>query len=148
MCEYFAFVDRQPFCTTSLSLRIFVEWKRIGLLKDAIDAYKLHIWYLNKLKISCFGGRCSLQGMLTPKLLCCQSGRVDGCGVCDGDGSSCPLVATVQYSEPMNVSTGDASTVARRLRQVPAEYADVADRFKTCMCTTTRCPMRTMQRSP
>jgi hypothetical protein len=38
-----------------------------------------------------------LQGMLTPKLLCCESGMVDKCGVCDGDGTSCPTISTVQF---------------------------------------------------
>lgn len=36
------------------------------------------------------------QGVLTPDLSCCESGRVDACGVCDGDSSLCPFSITAE----------------------------------------------------
>ena len=31
------------------------------------------------------------------QLLCCQSGNIDTCGVCDGDGGSCRTNATISF---------------------------------------------------
>jgi hypothetical protein len=53
--------------------------------------------------------------MLTPKFLCCQSGFVDHCGVCDGDGTSCPTVAIVSFPKH------DAATL-RKLLDHPAFF--------------------------
>jgi hypothetical protein len=64
-----------------------------------------------------------LQGELTPKLLCCQSGNVDRCGVCDGDGSSCPTAATVTFS---NVGP-DGSPTSRRLRALAADASSSSE---------------------
>ena len=39
-----------------------------------------------------------MQGSMTPSLLCCQSGNIDDCGVCDGDGSACQKAGVVSIA--------------------------------------------------
>lgn len=52
---------------------------------------------------------------MTPSLLCCQSGSIDNCGVCDGDGSACQKVG-ISW---LNIATSTAPP-ARKLTQVSA----------------------------
>jgi hypothetical protein len=47
-----------------------------------------------------------VQGILMPSLLCCESGMVDKCGVCDGDGTSCPTISTVYFKPLTSMPTG------------------------------------------
>ena len=48
----------------------------------------------------------NLQGVLTPALLCCPSGNIDRCGVCDGDGTACPTLATVSFVNTTKTTIG------------------------------------------
>jgi hypothetical protein len=104
-------------------------------------------------------GMC-LQGSMTPSLLCCQSGHVDDCGVCDGDGSACPKVGRVSMDMPsgrrltqvilrdVHISPALEAGVAREkpkqgmhsiqtqnLVAVGSEFTDAVSQFETCMCT-------------
>ena len=96
----------------------------------------------------------ALQGALTPKLLCCQSGQIDGCGVCDGDGASCPTQATVTFADT-NPAPARRLTAApsdpgrslfrgsgRALQQISAGTEDAVERFRLCMCTPPLRPKR------
>jgi hypothetical protein len=66
------------------------------------------------------------QGSLTPKLLCCESGSVDKCGVCDGDGSTCPTISTVHF-KPLSSSSGGRRLESRAL------YATTANEVPSAM---------------
>lgn len=54
-----------------------------------------------------------MQGTLTPALLCCPSGNVDGCGVCDGDGTQCATRIAAAVTAPTSVlSSGSTENAA------------------------------------
>jgi hypothetical protein len=59
---------------------------------------------------------------LDGRLLCCLSGRVDLCGVCDGNGQSCPKLLTVTvtvnetyFSPNQDWNTDGAAVVGARV---------------------------------
>jgi hypothetical protein len=77
------------------------------------------------------------QGVLTPKLTCCQSGFLDECGVCDGDGSACPTMGIVDYqpsSFQRRLSHSLSRSTLRQLSAIAPEFQAVADEFIPCMC--------------
>eukprot|EP00976_Prorocentrum_cordatum_P075280 1181838-Prorocentrum_minimum.AAC.4 len=47
-----------------------------------------------------------VQHFLYAQGLCCQSGILDECQICDGDGSSCAVRVTVSLSAPTDVTSG------------------------------------------
>ena len=49
-----------------------------------------------------------MQGELTPELLCCASGSVDECGVCDGTNSCRTVVSASLTTDAANFSAGTA----------------------------------------
>ena len=50
----------------------------------------------------------SVQGQLTPELLCCASGLVDECGVCDGINSCRTVISARLTADTAVLSTGPA----------------------------------------
>lgn len=104
--------------------------------------------------------RCPVQGSLTPSLLCCDSGNIDNCGVCDGDGSACEKTGIVSMSttasslaarklsrmtvdrtdgQSANLIRANAMPVAgsvhaRHIQAFSSDYDDIVGEFKACMC--------------
>lgn len=82
-----------------------------------------------------------MQGSLTPSLLCCQSGNIDDCGVCDGDGSACPKAGSVAMDTATSTSPTSRKlthgSIASGLRAGPHGSGsallrlDVADQLST-----------------
>lgn len=80
---------------------------------------------------------------MTPSLFCCQSGNIDECGVCDGDGSACQKAGVVSittvpspatrklsqstaidaHEELLSIEHQAGSTELEAIRTIPASHA-------------------------